>query len=314
MYKPCSSSAETRAADASPGDGETLRRAKPLLGTLVGIEVRAADVAAAYAATDAAFAAVGDVHRLMSFHDPSSDVSRINRAAPGVVVEVDARTAELLALALDVGAASGGAFDCTAGAALARRRSLPWLAEEHVRPDLPSDGSGAVSARADGPAFIVDGRSVVKRRACLIDVGGIAKGYAVDRAVDAIASTAAARGTSFDHVLVNAGGDLRHCGRHAVPIRLRDPRWPGACAASFELRDGALAGSATSGPAPGVDEAASAHVDPRSSLPLPPDLGAAVHAPTCVVADALTKVALVIGSRCHPVFDRYGATVVWLAS
>lgn len=291
--------------------GETLRRAKPLLGTLVGVEVRSADPNFTCAATNAAFDAIHNAHRLMSFHDPQSDISRINRAAPGVRVEVDAHTASLLRLALEIGVASDGAFDCTVGSELVRHRLLPAFADHQL--ETPFDHR---IAPADGPAFLVEGHAVVKQCACLIDVGGIAKGYAVDWAVDAIASLAANRGVAIDHVLINAGGDLRHCGHRPVTIHLRHPRRPDVFAGSFDVLNHALATSATSGlDTVDADTAgiASALLDPGSRSPLPLGLGATVQAPTCVIADALTKVALVTLNTRHPIFDRYGATVVQLS-
>ena len=58
-----------------------IRRARPLLGTFVEIEVAGATEPEMADAVDAAFAAVAEVHRLMSFHDPDSDISRLNREA-----------------------------------------------------------------------------------------------------------------------------------------------------------------------------------------------------------------------------------------
>ena len=296
--------------------GQTLRRAMPLLGTLVGVEVRSADPDFNCAATNAAFDAIHHAHRLMSFHDPQSDISRINRAASGARVEVDAHTASLLRLALEIGAASDGAFDCTVGSELVRHRLLPAFADHRL--EEPFDYR---DARPDGPAFLVEGQAIVKQRPCLIDVGGIAKGYAVDWAVDAILSLGASHRVAVDHLLINAGGDLRHCGHRPVTIHVRHPRRPDAVSGSFDVLNHALATSATSGLAATDADAntdtagiVSALLDPRSRSPLPLGLGATVRAPTCVIADALTKVALVTRNPRHPIFDRYGATVLPLSS
>ncbi len=72
-----------------------LRRARPLLGTFVEIDVADADERHAEDAVEAAFAAVAEVHRLMSFHEADSDVSRLNRAASserGVGPSLDLRS------------------------------------------------------------------------------------------------------------------------------------------------------------------------------------------------------------------------------
>ena len=63
-----------------------IRRARPLLGTIVQIQVEGLCETDALAALDAAFAEVARVHRCMSFHEADSDLSRIHRAAPGTII------------------------------------------------------------------------------------------------------------------------------------------------------------------------------------------------------------------------------------
>ncbi len=89
-----------------------LRRARPLLGTLVDIGIEASNATTARQALAAAFAEIATVHRLMSFHEAGSDLARLNRARPGERVAVDIRTAEVLRQAEALRVASGGAFDC----------------------------------------------------------------------------------------------------------------------------------------------------------------------------------------------------------
>src|SRR5262252_5228421 len=92
-----------------------LRRARPLLGTIVEVSVHGTPSSLAHA-LEAAFAAVAAVHRLMSFHDAASDVSRLNRDALHAPVRVDPRTWSVLAAARRVSAASSGLFDVTVAA------------------------------------------------------------------------------------------------------------------------------------------------------------------------------------------------------
>jgi thiamine biosynthesis lipoprotein len=131
-----------------------------------------------------------------------------------------------------------------------------------------------------------------------IDLGGIAKGYAVDRAVEILA------GTGASQVCVIAGGDLRLAGARAESIYVRTPS--GICAdASVELTDGALATSA------GSASRRDARCTTRAAVPTRRALGAqrivSVVAPLCVVADALTKVVLAgddaISQRVLTLFD-----------
>ena len=99
-----------------------IRRARPLLGTLVEIGVCSDNADAAMAA---AFEEIEVVHRLMSFHDPNSDVSRINRAPAMQALTVDARTWAVLDFARQLHRLSAGAFDVTAGSTLVRLPTIP---------------------------------------------------------------------------------------------------------------------------------------------------------------------------------------------
>lgn len=267
------------------------RRAKPLLGTLVDIWVETADAASGRRAIDAAFGEIAAVHRLMSFHEPGSDLSRLNRAAVGGDVAVDPRTAEVLAFAASCVVASEGAFDVGVGSVLVERGSLP-------SPSQLSPGDAPPSA---------ENTCTVRRGARLIDLGGIAKGYAVDRAIDALARH------GVHAALVNAGGDLRHIGATPVDIEVRDPADASRIEIRLTLANSALASSATSGLAGPHDTAtagASALIDPRTGAALPARAGASVVAAQCMIADMLTKVVLVTGNPAHPMLALHGATLV----
>lgn len=132
-----------------------IRRARPLLGTVVAISADAPP-----AAVDAALAAIGQVHRLMSFQDPESDIARINR---GGSVAVHPWTFEVLERALAISAQSGGAFD--------------------------------VAMRGRYTDLLLDDGKVTLRRPARIDVSGIAKGFAVDVGVEALRANGAASGS-----------------------------------------------------------------------------------------------------------------------
>ena len=97
-----------------------IRRARPLLGTLVEVRATAPTAAQAKRALHAAFAAVVRVQELMSFHDPASDLSRLNRAAARQAVRVHAWTHLVLRRAQKLHAATGGLFDIATAPALVR--------------------------------------------------------------------------------------------------------------------------------------------------------------------------------------------------
>jgi thiamine biosynthesis lipoprotein len=210
---------------------------------------------------EAAFRAIGRVHGLMNFHDPGSELSRLNRLAHLRPISVHAWTFRVLRAAQVLAARTDGAFDVTTD-------------------KLVSSG--------DWRDIIFDGktRTVMFRRALAIDLGGIAKGFAVDRAVEALQHSGVRSG------VVNAGGDLRVFGARRETIGLRH------FGHVLHVREQALATSA------------------RHSCPGPtgrPRLTSiSIMAPTAMIADALTKVVFALGQDAARVLRRYSAKAVIL--
>jgi len=232
----------------------------------------------------AAFQEVEQVHACMSFHAADSDVSRLNRSAWRDPVEVDERTVEVLALARQLFARSGGMFEIAIAPVLARLGALPGAG-------IPR---GARGTSAD--IELLGKQHVRFRRPLAIDLGGIAKGYAVDRAVECLRALGAEAGR------VNAGGDLRVFGA-PQPVRVRHPARPWAVLPLIELADGAIATTAgyfsTGGYAPVID--------PRSGDLAPSQASVSVRAASCALADALTKVVWLMGKGAAPILAAYDA-------
>ncbi|HZZ90237.1 MAG TPA: FAD:protein FMN transferase, partial [Caulobacteraceae bacterium] len=259
-----------------------VERAKPLLGTVVRVRARHRSPAAAMVAIDAAFAAVAKVHALMSFHQAGSDVSRINCSRGRAPVVVDPQTLAVVSFALRMAEASGGAFDPTVGARAVEAGALP-------RPAREADPDSAATWRD----VTIEGEAVQLRRPLWLDLCGLAKGYAVDRAVAALTECGAAAGC------VDAGGDLRVFGRDAARISLRAVGSPSA--PLLELADAAVASSG------GDPRVSTRHFDPPRGARVEPEAFASVVAAECMTADALTKVVLALGLEgacaCLEAFD-----------
>ena len=199
-----------------------VRRARPLLGTFVEITVQGADEAYLHAAVEEAFAAVCAVHRLMNFHDPASDVGRLNAGAARNPLRVHPWTRRVLLAAGNFARETGGAFDITA-AASGRNQDL-------------QSGKSAGKFCGDWRDIILSPNgSVSLQRPLLIDLGGIAKGFAVDRATEALIRAGAHSG------VINAGGDLRVFGPEPHRVDIRHPLDPGRRARRIVLRDGSIA-------------------------------------------------------------------------
>jgi thiamine biosynthesis lipoprotein len=267
-----------------------IRRARPLLGTFVAIGVGLPDAEAAEA-IEAGFAAIADIHRLMSFHEPSSDVSRIDRAESGKPVAVDPHTFAVLAEARRMAAASSGIFDITVAPDLVAWGFLP-------RPEAPEPDPAASWQDIE----LLPGSEIRLARPLWIDLGGIAKGYAVDRAFAAMDLPA--------HVQcsVNAGGDLRVQGPEPERVLLRAPA-EGGQVPVLELENAALASSS------GRDDLhdiagrqVGPHVEGGSHRSIGTSSFVSVVAPDCMTADALTKIVLALGAEADTILKVHDAT------
>jgi thiamine biosynthesis lipoprotein len=245
-----------------------MRRARPLLGTLV--EIRA-DGARAERALESAFAAVARTHRLMSAHDPASDVARINRTHPGQRLVVDPWTWAVLRRAGEIAERTDGLFDCCIAAHLQDRGLLPRF-----------EGETAADPQAcHRDLELLPGNALRLRHPLHVTLDGIAKGFGVDRAV------AALRRLGVESGAVNAGGDLRLFGPVAEPVHVRDPGQPSRL---VYLGRFANIAAATSGSY--FLDGAAPHINPRTGRAIRSNSSATVFAQDCMTADALTKAVL----------------------
>lgn len=261
-----------RSAVAQPVAREWRQRAQPLLGTVVIVRIATrAGVAPANCevAFDAAFAAIRRISVVMSAHHPDSDLGRLARAAPDEVLRLDPQTLAVLRLARAWQARSRGAYDpVRAACRLHRLGRRPGFA------DVKADEAASlrdIHVRAPD--------EVLLRRPVLIDLGGLAKGYAVDQAV------AVLRAHGVTDALVNAGGDMRTIGELAWPLQFRDAwRRNGALGQRppSHLCNAALATSRTDDDSEFVPAAG-------RRRPARTWSACSVLAKDCVSADALTK-------------------------
>ena len=184
--------------------GPWLRRAQPLLGTLLEIGVRGSG-GLGQATSAAAFEAVREAQACLSRFEPGSDVARFHALRRGESLTMRPAMQHVLAAAQALHAATGGAFDISLGSA-------------------PEGWS-------------CDGTTLHKHHDSVqLDLGGIGKGYAVDCAVQALLALGCEAGW------VNAGGDLRAFGDAELPVQLRDEK-AGGVRPFVTLKGGAFATS-----------------------------------------------------------------------
>jgi len=160
------------------------------------------------AARSAVATALDDVVLRMSSFRDDSDVARVNRGPHDEPIPVTPETLAVLALAREVSVASDGAFDVTVAPVVDAWGFGPG----HDRRVVPEAESGVLRTRVGWPRLALDAATSSVRKATpglQIDLSGIAKGWAVDRAADALAAMGC---TDF---MVEAGGEVHTRGRNA---------------------------------------------------------------------------------------------------
>lgn len=219
-----------------------VRRTVPIMGTVAELALLAGESRGAQAALDAAVDELRRVEAVFTRFSDRSEIGRANLGAARDAVPVSAETAYVVAEALRWAAETGGAFDPAIGGVV----TLWDVANRHEPP--PERQVARLAGRHLFHAVEV-GRG--RRGAALryhdpdarLDLGGIAKGYGVDRAV------AALRRFGVAHALVDVGGDLYALGTapDGAPWRIgiRDPRDPGALIGTLDVADAAVATSGT---------------------------------------------------------------------
>ncbi len=217
-----------------------IRRSVPVMGTIADIGVVHRDPHYAHGAIDAALGQLRYVDRTMTRFSDSSDVGRANLSAAEEPTPITEATASVIEEGLRWAESSDGAFDPCLGRAVslwdvARRREPPKA--HQVR---------RLAGRQLYRALDLDTwreRPVVRftEPDVHIDLGGIAKGYGVDRAVHCL------REWGIEHALVNVGGDLYAMGESddgdPWTVGVRSPADPARIAQRFEIADAAVATS-----------------------------------------------------------------------
>jgi thiamine biosynthesis lipoprotein len=217
-----------------------VRRTLPVMGTIAELGVVHRDPRYAHGAIDAAFAELTAVERVMSRFDPRSEIGQANLYAACEPVIVSAPTAAVIVAAAHWATATDGGFDpCLGGAValwdVAHRQAPP--AASQVRRYADRRLYRALELDRRGGAAIVR----FHEADIALDLGGIAKGYAVDRAVGTL------RAWGIRDALVNVGGDLYALGVSADgdpwEIGIRSPADASRLTGSIRVTDRAIATS-----------------------------------------------------------------------
>ena len=270
-----------------------VERSRVSMGSEVHLTAWTADERAATAAFEAVFDEFDRLDALMSVWKEGSDIEKLNRAAGDKAVPVSAEVREVLNMARQASEWTDGKFDVTFGAL-----SGLWKFDH--------DLDGSIPVRADVLARLplidylkleVDqakGTAFLTQKGMRAHLGGIGKGYAVDRAA------AIMRGRGINDFMIQSGGDLYVAGRRGDrPWRagIQDPRGPaGSIFASMDLSDSAFSTSGDYERFFMKDGRRFHHIiDPDSGEPAQGSRSVTIVTPRAVVADGLSTGVFILG-------------------
>lgn len=290
-------------ASPAPANGTTeaaapagaLRRCRLLMGTTLTITLDAPAEPAAQECLEAAFTEVARLETLLSDYDPHSELSRLGTASGGAPCAVGPELEEVLGTSLGVSQDTQGAFDVSVGPLVQLWRQARSVLE------LPS-AEAQQRARA-----LVGWRGIELDRAnhrvrlahagAALDLGGIGKGFALDRAA------AILRARGFPRALLDFGGQLLALdaprGATGWLAELRDPRdasGPALC--ELRLCNVSLSTSSDDQRGTLIQGRRCSHIfDPRTGAPVEGRLEASVLSSSATLADAWSTALYVLGSE-----------------
>jgi thiamine biosynthesis lipoprotein len=275
-------------------EGYALGRAIYAMGTMVRITAIGSDKGSVATAIEAAFDEIRQVDKLMSVHDEKSRLSAVNRTSAPQMLPVDARVFEVIEASLKYGSLTGGALDVTVLPLMRlwgfhdQSKTLPK--EHNLRKALSLVDYGSI--RVDSK----NQRVGFQKMGVQIDFGGIAKGYAVDRAAQRL------REHEIGSAIINGGGDIYAMGSppdgDSWVVGITDPLQPNELMATTTLKDAAIATSGNYEQYRVIDGERFGHIiDPKTGLPISDMLSATVVAPTTLEADSLSTASFVLGSK-----------------
>jgi FAD:protein FMN transferase len=272
-----------------------MRRCQALLGTFVEISTDQDDSQA----INEAFSAIKQVQDLMSFHHPSSELNIINQKSHLESIALHPWTVDVLKIAQEVHQYSNGLFNCGVGQRLVTAGLLP----RHI--DLSQHQLGGIE-----DICFRDSQLITSTKPLCLDLGGIAKGFAVDKAVESLISC------GIEAACVNAGGDLRVFGQTPKLIHIRNPSRPTQLIDIGSLQNGAIA---TSGLYFSRRDQLQSHIinpfaQDQSEVHLHFSDSYSIVAKECVYADALTKVLALSQATDHPCFNYFSAQAIQITA
>ena len=276
-------------AAAVPAQAEWFAAARPMMGTEVSLRFWHDDPEQGERLQDAVFVEAERINQMMSTYIEGSPISEVNRRAAEEPVTTNDELLQLIQRSLDISVLTLGAFDITYDSV-----GQHYDFRDRLRPD---------PATVESERKLIDYRFVILDRVAStvsfrhpgvrINLGGIAKGYVVERGVDIL------RLAGVRHAIVTAGGDSRLLGdRRGQPwmVGIRDPRREGQVAISVPLVDEAVSTSGDYERYFEEDGVRYHHIlAPSTGEPASGVHSATVFGPDAVITDALSTSVFVMG-------------------
>ena len=283
----------SNACTDAPARRTLIERTRVAMGSQLRLAAWSADEASTVAAFDGVFREFERLEALMTVWREGSDVSRLNAAAGRQAVAVSPETLEVLAAAAEASASTGGKFDITFGAL-----SDVWKFDHDQDNTVPD--RKAIEARlplVDYTAVQIDraaGTAFITKPGARVHLGGIGKGYAVDRA------TSLLRERGLTDFLIQAGGDIYVSGLNdgrPWQLGISDPRGTGGRAfATVELSNATLSTSGDYERAFMKDGKRYHHLlDPDRGEPARGCRSVTIVAARAMLADALSTGVFILG-------------------
>lgn len=278
----------------NPGLDKPFKKSFIAMGSFVDIAIYDQNVKHLPAIMAKAEEEIFAIERLMSSFTEKSDLAKINRAAGYDTAVVDPRLCEVMTAAKEIGQRTAGTFDPTVLPLL----KLYGLRDNHPR--IPNATS------LEKTLALVDYRQIdvnsagnrigLARQGAAADLGGIAVGYAVDRAV------AVLKAHGIERAVINAGGEVyalgKPQGQEGWQIGIQHPRIPNRLAGKVVIADKAISTSGNYESNALADNRKVGHLcDPQTGAMTDPMLSSTIIADTTMEADALATATFLMGTK-----------------
>ncbi len=263
-----------------------IHRCQPLLGTFVEVTLRGNQTEERLLTiSQEVFAAISNIQQKMSFHDVNSELSKMNATAHQYDFKLTSDMERVLLQALELSQKTGGLFDVCVAPKLVQRGLLP---DNQLATDVDSCWQDIVLTQ-EGIRF---------NKKLQIDLGGIAKGYAIDAGIAVLPGEVSA--------IINAGGDIRMTNWETETIHIRALESEGQLFYETQMCKPAAATSAAYFQEDGI----AAIMHPKQREQAPP-FSVTVFADSAMLADALTKLVY-LQVDCKDVLQYFSAEALYI--